>query len=80
MSEQEARRLTRQETHDLGQIIKERVKVLLAHAEEQAKKCMADFERHVATIYKYDQDEVWKKATERIYPLTAFRGCGHVAS
>jgi hypothetical protein len=62
--EQEPRRLTRTETHDLGQIIKERVKVLLAHAEEQAKKCMADFERHLATIYKYDQDEVWKQATE----------------
>jgi vacuolar-type H+-ATPase subunit H len=59
-----ARRLSRQETHDLGQIIKERVKVLLAHAEQQAKECMAQFERHLATIYKYDQDEVWKKATE----------------
>ena len=58
------RKLSRAETHDLGQIIKERVKVLLAHAEEQAKKTMADFERHLATVYKYDQDEVWKRATE----------------
>jgi hypothetical protein len=59
------RRLTRQETHDLGQIIKERVKVLTSHAEEQAKRCMADFERHLATIYEYDQDDVWKAATEK---------------
>lgn len=61
---EDVRKLSRQETHDLGQIIKERVKVLLAHAEQQAKECMAQFERHLATIYKYDQDEVWKKATE----------------
>lgn len=60
-----ARPLTRQETHDLGQIIKERVKVLESHAAEQAATCMADFERHLSTIYKYDQDEVWKDVTER---------------
>lgn len=58
------RRLSRQETHDLGQIIKERTKVLEAHAEEQAQKCMADFEKKVSTIYSYDADEVWKRATE----------------
>lgn len=62
--EEPARKLSRQETHDLGQIIKERTKVLEAHAEEQAQRCMADFEKKVATIYAYDQDEVWKEATE----------------
>jgi len=45
-------------------IIKERTKVLKAHADEQAKKCLADFEKKVSTIYAYDQDEVWKEATE----------------
>jgi hypothetical protein len=60
----EGRRLSRQETHDLGMIIKERTKVLLAHAAEQAKACMADFEKKLSTIYHYDQDDVWKRVTE----------------
>lgn len=59
------RPLSRQEAHDLGQIIKERTKVLEAHADEQAAHCMADFERKLATIYSYDSDEVWKEATEK---------------
>ena len=58
------RKLSRQETHDLGMIIKERTKVLRAHAEEQAKACMADFEKKLSAIYSYDQDEVWKRVTE----------------
>lgn len=58
------RKLSRQETHDLGMIIKERTKVLRAHALEQAKACMADFEKKLSTIYHYDQDEVWKRVTE----------------
>lgn len=60
----EARKLSRQETHDLSMIIKDRTKVLRAHADEQAAACMADFETKMATIYKFDQDEVWKQATE----------------
>jgi vacuolar-type H+-ATPase subunit H len=58
------RKLSRNETHDLSMIIKERTKVLRAHAEEQAAKCLADFEGKVSKIYSYDDDEVWKRATE----------------
>lgn len=58
------RKLSRNETHDLGMIIKDRSKVLKAHAEEQAAVCMAEFEKNLAAIYAWDQDEVWKKATE----------------
>lgn len=61
----EPRKLSRQETHDLGQIIKERTKVLEAHADEQAAACLADFERKLSTIYEYDQDEIWKEVTEK---------------
>lgn len=61
---EEPRRLSRNETHDLSMIIKDRSKVLKAHAEEQAAACMADFEKKMATIYTWDQDETWKKATE----------------
>lgn len=55
--------LSRHETHDLGMIIKDRGKVLLSHAEEQAAACLADFEKKMAAIYSYDQDDVWKAAT-----------------
>ncbi len=65
MREEPARRLSRAETHDLSMIIKDRTKVLEAHADEQAKRCMADFEKKLSTIYSYDQDDVWKEATEK---------------
>lgn len=58
------RQLSRHETHDLSMIIKDRTKVLKAHAEEQAANCLADFETKMATIYNFDDDEVWKKAAE----------------
>jgi hypothetical protein len=57
------RKLSRNETHDLSMIIKDRTKVLRAHAEEQAAACMADFEQQMATVHSFDQDEVWQKAT-----------------
>lgn len=57
-----ARQLSRNETHDLSMIIKDRTKVLKAHAEEQAAVCMADFEKKLAAIYSWDQDEIWKEA------------------
>ncbi len=63
MGAQEARTLSRNETHDLGMIIKDRAKVLKAYAEEQAAACLADFEKKLATVYSFDQDEVWKAAT-----------------
>jgi hypothetical protein len=62
---EEARSLSRNETHDLSMIIKDRTKVLRAHAEEQAAACMADFEAKLATVYTFDSDAVWKEATLR---------------
>lgn len=56
-------RLSRQEVHDLGMLIKERSKVLKAHASEQSAVLLADFEAKLAAEYKFDDDEVWKKAT-----------------
>ena len=64
MTEEAPRKLSRTETHDLSMVIKDRTKVLRAHAEEQAAACLADFETKMATVYTFDQDEVWKKATE----------------
>jgi hypothetical protein len=61
----EERKITRAEAHDLAMIIKDRVKVLRAHAEEQAAACLADFEKKLAANYTFDQNEVWKQAAEK---------------
>ena len=63
--------LSRSETHDLSMIIKDRTKVLRAHAEEQAAACIADFEKKLAAVYEFDQDEVWKAATEEARKVVA---------
>lgn len=62
--ESAARQLSRTETHDLSMIIKDRTKVLRAHADEQAAACLADFEKKLAAVFKFDDDEVWKAAAE----------------
>jgi hypothetical protein len=59
-----ARRLSRNETHDLGMIIKERAKVLKSHIERQATKQLAEFETQMSTVYQFDQDDVWREAAE----------------
>jgi hypothetical protein len=60
----ESRKLSRNETHDLGMIIKDRAKVLKAHVASMGASRLADFEQQLAAIYSFDQDEVWKAATE----------------
>lgn len=65
------RRLARSETHDLSMIIKDRTKVLKAHAEEQAAACLADFEKKLSAVYEFDQDEVWKRASEEAMKVVA---------
>src|SRR5687767_8103698 len=60
-----ARSLSRNETHDLGMIIKDRAKVLKAHIEAEKTKVLADFEQQIAAVYTFDQDEIWKAATEK---------------
>lgn len=59
------RKLARHETHDLGMIIKDRAKVLKAHIEAEKTRVLADFEAQIAAVYQFDQDEVWKDATEK---------------
>lgn len=68
---QAGRKLSRTETHDLSMIIKDRTKVLRAHAEEQAASCIADFERKLAAVYSWDHDEVWKEAAEEARKVVA---------
>lgn len=65
----EPRQLSRNETHDLSMIVKERAKVLKAHCSEQAAACMADFEKKLAAEYSWDQDETWKTAAEEAHKV-----------
>lgn len=64
-------RMTRQEAHDLSMIIRDRAKVLKAHIDEQAAAHLAHFEEHISTVYKFDEDEVWRKATEKAQAVVA---------
>lgn len=59
------RPLHRSESHDLRMILKERAKVLRTHVEEKSAKLLADFEHSMATIYAWDDDEVWKQAATK---------------
>src|SRR3954469_1736297 len=69
--EEPVRHLSRHETHDLSMIIRERAKVLKACVEEEAASRMADFEQQISTVYKFDQDDVWRKATEEAQAVVA---------
>ena len=66
-----ARKLSAKEAHDLGQIIKDRAKVLRAHADEQAAACLADFEKKISATFAFDSDDVWKKAAEEAAKVIA---------
>lgn len=66
-----ARKLSRHETHDLGMIIKDRAKVLKAHVEAEKATVLADFEKQLAAVYQFDQDEVWKQATQKAMVIVA---------
>lgn len=70
MTEQ-ARKLSRHETHDLGMIIKDRAKALKAHVEQQKAACIAEFEAQMASEYRFDQDEVWQQVTKHAMEVVA---------
>lgn len=59
----EPRKLSRNETHDLGMIIKDRSKVLKAHIDAEKATVLADFEKQIAAVYEFDHDDIWKAAT-----------------
>jgi hypothetical protein len=65
------RKLNRNESHDLSMIIKDRAKVLKAYIEEEAARHIADFEQHISTVYKFDEDEVWREAAEKAAEVVA---------
>lgn len=56
--------MTKGEREQLGQLIRKREKVLKAAADERAAAMLADFDAQSAKIYAFDDDEVWRQATE----------------
>jgi hypothetical protein len=56
-------RMTKSERSELGQLIRKRERVMKSFAAERAAVMMAEFDAQLATIYPFDQDEVWAKST-----------------
>ena len=56
--------MTKGERVELGQLIRKREKVMKSMATERAALMMAEFDRQSAQLYSFDDDEVWKKATQ----------------
>ena len=59
-----AKPMTKSEREDLAKLIRNREKVMKSAARERSAELLAEFEQQMASVYSYDQDEVWKSATE----------------
>ena len=56
--------MTRTERQDLAALVRRREKLMKTATEQRAAELEADFERQLGTIFKFDDDAVWKEATE----------------
>ncbi|AMJ60927.1 hypothetical protein [Bosea sp. PAMC 26642] len=64
-------KMTRQERSDLSALIRKRERVLKAAAAERAAAMRAEFEKQCASIYSFDDDEVWKQAMAEVDKVVA---------
>src|SRR5207237_7136855 len=64
-------RMTKGERSELGQLIRKRERVLKSQATERAALMLAEFDAQSARIYSFDDDEVWKKATQEAEEIVA---------
>jgi hypothetical protein len=56
--------LTRGERTDLLSLARKREKVAKTQVDARAAELLADFERQMASIYEYDDDDTWAQAME----------------
>jgi hypothetical protein len=56
--------ITRLEREDLQRLVRQREKVLKSAAKQRSAELLADFENQISQEYFFDQDEIWKQATE----------------
>lgn len=57
-------KMTKGERDSLLSLMKQRERVLKTMATQRALEMMAEFERNISAVYKFDTDEVWKEAKE----------------
>jgi hypothetical protein len=57
--------ISRSERGDLLQIARLRIKVAKAAAAQRSAELLAEFERHLAAEYSFDQDDTWREAMRR---------------
>ena len=57
-----AKPMTKGEREDLQRLIRRREQVLKSAAGQRSAELLADFEQQLASIYGFDQDEVWEQA------------------
>ena len=56
--------MTRTERNDLARLVRQRARLERPGAVQRKAELLADFERQIASIYAYDDDETWKAASE----------------
>ncbi len=56
--------MSKGEREDLQWLVRQREKVLKSAAKQRSAELLADFENQMGQEYRFDQDEVWTKATE----------------
>lgn len=57
-------KMTKGERTELSALIRKREKVMRSAIQERSAQMMADFDRQSAEIFKFDDDAIWKQATE----------------
>lgn len=63
--------MTRQERAEIGALIRKRERVMKAAASERAAAMMAEFEQQCASVYSFNDDAVWKSASEQVKKVVA---------
>jgi hypothetical protein len=56
--------MTKSEREELCKLIRRREKIEKTATEQRSAELLADFERQLASIYKWDQQETWRAAKE----------------
>jgi hypothetical protein len=59
---EQLRPMSKGEREDLARLVRLREKVLKSAAAQRSVQLIADFEQQLASVYSFDQDEIWKKA------------------
>jgi hypothetical protein len=56
--------MTKGEREDLQRLVRQRERALKSAAAQRSSEMLAEFEQQLASVYSWDQDEIWKQAVE----------------